>query len=101
MSAHMLVVDDDVTQRNDLAETVKSFGYLVTTAGDGREALAKLATTQPSAILTDLVMPRMDGVAFLKELDARGDRTPTVVLTGFGNLDQALSFVHELKAFWF
>lgn len=101
MPAHIMVVDDDAIQRSDLAEMVRSFGYLVTTAADGREALAKLTTVPVSAILTDLVMPRMDGVAFLKELTARGDRTPTVVLTGFGNLDQALSFVHELKAFWF
>lgn len=46
-------------------------------------------------------MPRMDGVALLKALSARGDRTPTIVLTGFGSVDQAISFVHELKASWF
>ena len=46
-------------------------------------------------------MPRMDGVALLKELASRGDRTPTVVLTGFGSIDQAISVVHDLKAFWF
>jgi DNA-binding NtrC family response regulator len=94
-------VEDDLDQRTDLAEIVRSFGYQVTTAGDGREALGKLASLPASAILTDLVMPRMDGIAFLKELAARGDRTPTVVLTGFGSIDQAISVVHDLKAFWF
>ena len=89
------------TQRSDLAEMVKSLGYRVTTAADGREALGKLASLPASAILTDLVMPGMDGVALLKELAARGDRTPAVVLTGFGSVDQAISFVHDLKAFWF
>jgi DNA-binding NtrC family response regulator len=101
MAAHVLVVDDDAQQRADLAEIVKSFGYRVTTAADGNEALAKLAIEPASAILTDLVMPGMDGVALLKELAARGDRTPAVVLTGFGSVDQAISFVHDLKAFWF
>jgi DNA-binding NtrC family response regulator len=43
----------------------------------------------------------MDGVALLKVLAERGDRTPTIVLTGFGSVDQAISFVHDLKAFWF
>jgi DNA-binding NtrC family response regulator len=43
----------------------------------------------------------MDGIALLKELAARGDRTPAIVLTGFGSMDQAISFVHDLKAFWF
>ena len=63
--------------------------------------LAKLATTPANAILTDLMMPGMDGMALLKELAARGDRTPAIVLTGFGSVDQAISFVHDLKAFWF
>ena len=101
MPAHVLVVDDDAQQRADLAEIVKSLGYQVTTAADGNEALSKLAIVPASAILTDLVMPGMDGVALLKELAARGDRTPAVVLTGFGSVDQAISFVHDLKAFWF
>jgi DNA-binding NtrC family response regulator len=80
---------------------VRSLGYMVTTASDGREALDRLSTAPANAIVTDLVMPRMDGVALLKELAARGDRTPTVVLTGFGSIDQAISTVHDLKAFWF
>lgn len=101
MPAQIMVVDDDDTQRSDLAEMVKSLGYEVSTAADGREALAKLASLPASVILTDLVMPRMDGVALLKELAACGDRTPTVVLTGFGSIDQAISMVHDLKAFWF
>ena len=91
MPAHVLVVDDDAQQRADLAEIVKSLGYQVTTAADGNEALARLAIEPASAILTDLVMPGMDGVALLKELAARGDRTPAVVLTGFGSVDQAIS----------
>ena len=101
MSTHILVVEDDSVQRSDLAEIVRSFGYQVTTAGDGLEALSTLARLPASAILTDLMMPRMDGIALLKELAARGDRTPTVVLTGFGSIDQAISVVHDLKAFWF
>ena len=59
--AQILVVDDDVDQRNDLAEMVTSFGYEVTTAADGREALEKLEVATFSAILSDLMMPRIDG----------------------------------------
>jgi DNA-binding NtrC family response regulator len=101
MPAHILVVDDDTQQCSDMAEMVRSLGYRVTTAADGKEALERLASAPANAILTDLVMPRMDGVALLKELASRGDRTPTVVLTGFGSIDQAISVVHDLKAFWF
>jgi DNA-binding NtrC family response regulator len=101
MSAHVLVVDDDANERSDIAEMISSFGFHVATAGDGVEAVAKLATVPAGAILTDLVMPRMDGFALLRELAARGDRTPTIVLTGVGRIDHAISLVHDLKAFWF
>src|SRR6266850_291049 len=101
MGAQILVVDDEPGQRSDLAEMVAALGYRVTEAADGAEALKKLSTMQASAILTDLMMPRMDGFAFLKELTARGNRTPTIVLTAFGSIDQAISIVHDLKAFWF
>ena len=101
MPTQILVVDDDAGQRADLAELVESLGYRVSVAADGREALGKLSTITPSAILTDLVMPNMDGMALLRELAVRGDRTPTIVLTGFGSPEQAISVVHDLKAFWF
>ena len=99
--AQVLVVDDDVNQRSDMAEMVASCGFHAIVASDGREALAKLATTPVSAIITDLVMPRMDGFELLKELAARGDRTPTIVLTAWGGIEKAISVVHDLKAFWY
>jgi DNA-binding NtrC family response regulator len=101
MSPQVLVVEDDAGERSDLAEMVAAFNFQVATAADGREALERLSTFPANAILTDLMMPRMDGVALLKELAARGDRTPTIVLTAFGSIDRAISIVHDLKAFWF
>jgi CheY-like chemotaxis protein len=80
---------------------VSSFGFDVTTAGDGQEALEKLEVSAPNAILADLVMPRMDGFALLKELGRRGDQPPTIILTAMGSVDHAISMVHDLKAFWF
>jgi DNA-binding NtrC family response regulator len=101
MSDQILVVEDDSTERSDMAEMVAALGFQVATAADGREALEKLASFPANAILTDLMMPCMDGIALLKELAARGDRTPTIVLTAFGSIDRAISIVHDLKAFWF
>ncbi len=101
VSATILIADDNLEERSDLAEMVQSFGYQVVTANDGQEALAKLTASPANVILTDLRMPRMDGAELLKVLASRGDRTPTIVLTGFGSIDHAISLVHELKAFWF
>ena len=100
-SARVLIVDDDAGQRSDLAEMVSWLGFSAITAADGREALEVLESASPSVILTDLVMPGKDGIELLKELAVRGDRTPTIVLTGFGSIEQAISIVHDWKAFWF
>jgi DNA-binding NtrC family response regulator len=101
MSVQVLVVEDDAVERSDLAEMVAALGYRVATAADGREALETLASFPANAILTDLMMPCMGGIELLQELAARGDRTPTIVLTAFGSIDRAISIVHDLKAFWF
>jgi DNA-binding response OmpR family regulator len=52
-------------QRSDMAEMVASLGFEVETAGDGQEALAKLAHFPANAFLTDVMMPRMDGKSYL------------------------------------
>ena len=101
MPEHILVVDDDESQRSDMARMVASFGYNVTTAVDGQDALDKLKICSPNAILADLVMPRMDGFALLKELASRGEQIPTIILTAMGAVEHAISIVHDLKAYWF
>jgi DNA-binding NtrC family response regulator len=97
----VLIVEDDPVQRSDLVELVVALGLRAATAGNGREALAMLGSSPASVILTDLVMPGMDGFELLKELAARGDATPAIVMTGFGSIEKAISIVHDLKAFWF
>jgi len=101
MPGRVLVVEDVASQRSDMAEIVSSLGYQVETAGDGLEALEKLGSFSAQVILTDLVMPRMEGTAFLRELGVRGICIPTIVLTSYGSIDHAISTVHDLKAFWF
>ena len=70
-------------------------------ACDGEEALEKLGANPVDAIVTDLMMPRMDGYTLLKTLLGRGDLTPAVVLTGLGSIREAMAIVHDLRAFWF
>src|SRR2546427_33375 len=97
----VLVVDDDERQRSMLSEMITSFGYPVEAATDGQDALAKLEAAQFAVIVTDLVMPRMDGFQLLRTLVERDEPTPAIVLTAFGNITHAVSVVHDLGAFWF
>ena len=97
----VLIVDDDELLRKSLCAIVSDGGWATAEAGDGREALDRLATFDADVIVTDLVMPRMDGIEFLKTLRSTGDERPAIVLTGFGSLDKALSTVHDLRAYWF
>ena len=99
--ARILVVDDDPRERLSLSTMIAGFGYSVETAEDGEEALQKLGPASVDAIVTDLMMPRIDGFALLRQLLERGDLTPAIVLTGFGSIDKAISIVHDLGAFWF
>src|SRR5271165_4346830 len=100
-SARVLVVDDDQRDREQLAAVIADLGYLCVTAADGEDALEKLSAAPVDVIISDLMMPRMDGFELLRALFERGDLTPAIVLTGAGSIDQAISIVHDLHAFWF
>src|SRR5271154_805592 len=77
----VLVVDDDPQERSNLSEIIASLGYAVETAVDGEDALAKIDVKPVAAILTDLMMPRMDGFQLLRSLMERRELTPAIVLT--------------------
>jgi DNA-binding NtrC family response regulator len=100
-SSRVLVVDDEHADRHKLAEIITDLGYYCETAANGEEALEKLTAAPFDVIISDLVMPKMDGFELLRTLFDRGDLTPAIVLTGAGSIDQAISIVHDLRAFWF
>jgi DNA-binding NtrC family response regulator len=97
----VLVVDDNQRERTDLVRVVTDLGYIAEIAADGEEAMEKLGSSRIDAIVTDLMMPRMDGFTLLRTLLARGDLTPAIVLTGFGSIREAVTTIHDLQAFWF
>jgi DNA-binding NtrC family response regulator len=97
----ILIVDDDERQRNALAAMLADGDYDMRMAADGQEALERLAGFNADVIVSDLVMPRMDGFELLRRLKEEGDLTPAIALTAFGSIEKALTAVHDLKAFWF
>ncbi len=64
----VLVADDEENQRAGLAKMIQSWGFTVETAADGQDALEKLSQSPVHVLVTDLMMPRMDGFELLKRL---------------------------------
>ncbi len=80
--ASVLVIDDDDTTRSMLRRMLARQGWTVAEARNGHEGLARLEQARPALILLDLMMPEMDGLAFLEALENRdGDAPPVIVLT--------------------
>lgn len=101
-STRVLIVDDEEYQRSGLASMVRSWGFAADTAADGQEALEKLAAEPAHVVLTDLMMPRIDGYELLKRLQEQGPGAPpAIVLTAFGNIETAVQTMHDLGAYWF
>lgn len=81
--AAVLVVDDDVSTQGLLVAVIRRLGLKAKVAGNGREALASIATTFPQAIILDLLMPEVDGFEVLHVLkrDAPQMLKRTIVMT--------------------
>ncbi len=80
MAQHLLVVDDNDQITNLLHQYLQAQGYAVDVAGDGVEALGRIADRLPDLILLDVMMPRMDGFEFMQEL-RRQHAVPVIFLT--------------------
>ena len=95
MKDRVLIVDDEADSRDDLAELTALWGYDVQTAADGSEALRRAIEWHPDVILTDLVMPNMDGLWLLRALRAELPDCPVVLLTGRGSIQIAVQAIRE------
>lgn len=83
---YILVVDDDADFREALCEVLVEAGYPVEQAGDGAQALAKVAEEVPGIILLDLKMPGIDGWGVMERLraDPRAAGVPILILSAYG-----------------
>ncbi len=83
----ILLADDDLDTLEGLRALLRAWGYEVETAHDGRAALDRIGALRPSAVITDLVMPAMDGLDLLEAVKREDPDIPVIVMTGHGNLE--------------
>ena len=91
----VLIVEDDPAARAGLEQLVKAWGFLAESACDGEEALAKVTSFRPAIVITDMVMPRMDGLSLLRALQLQGADVTTLLLTAQGTVDTAVEAMKE------
>jgi two-component system response regulator FlrC len=96
--ARILVADDEEGLRDFVAEALEDDGHVVTRAADGAEALQQLARATFDLVITDLRMPRVDGLAVLQRVRAETPETEAIVLTAHGSVDTAVEAM-KLGAF--
>jgi len=86
----VLIVEDEENERVGLAELISGWGYRTETAHDGLEGLEKVELFSPGIVLTDLKMPRMDGMSLLSKLAERSESIAVIVVTAQGTIESAV-----------
>jgi DNA-binding NtrC family response regulator len=86
----VLIVEDEENARTGLAELISAWGYRAETARDGVEGLEKVIAWSPQIVISDLKMPRMDGIELLERIADQPQPMAVVVLTAQGSIDTAV-----------
>ncbi|HMT29289.1 MAG TPA: sigma-54 dependent transcriptional regulator [Bacteroidia bacterium] len=91
----ILIIDDEKSIRNTLKEILTYEGYEVTEAQDGMEGLKFVEKDKFDIILSDIKMPKMDGIEVLEKLQEISPETPVVMISGHGNIDTAVEAIRK------
>jgi two-component system response regulator PilR (NtrC family) len=93
--AKILVVDDDQGMREFLEIMLTREGYRVSAAGDAGKALARCRREKFDLIITDLKMPKMDGIGFLREVKELAPETMVILITAYASGETAVTAMKE------
>ena len=88
--ARILVVDDEANARAALRTILSEEGYEISEAADGEAGLARIAELSPDVVLADVRMPKMDGLALLRQAKEQGSDASFVMMTAFASVEAAV-----------
>lgn len=95
----IMIVDDEENVRNALRRVLKREGYEVTTAGGGSEALNLIKSFRPDVVISDFLMPEMNGVEFLKRVRDTYPEAIRIILTAHADVQMAVQAINEAGIF--
>ncbi|HDM76429.1 MAG TPA: response regulator, partial [Deltaproteobacteria bacterium] len=94
-AASVLVVDDSEVIRKGIAEKLSSFGFDVSEAADGDEALMLARSAKFDVVISDIVLPKIDGIKVLKFFRENCPDVPVILITGHATLETAIEAIRE------
>lgn len=97
---HVLIVDDDDVIREYVQELLLFSNYKVTQAENGKEGFKQVQKNMPDLVITDIVMPEMEGISFIRKLRSYNKDMPIVAMTGNigGRMEEFLELSSQLGA---
>jgi CheY-like chemotaxis protein len=93
----ILIIDDDAAVSRTLSLILARAGYEVTTASSGRKGLALLADNDFDLVLTDIIMPELDGIEAIRKIRTDHPGLRVIAMSGGGQIDKA-DFLHMARA---
>lgn len=93
--AKILIVDDEMPIRRTLRDILEFEGYDVDEASDGIECISKVQKEKYDVVITDIKMPKMDGIEALERLQILSPETPVIMVSGHGTIDTAVEAVKK------
>ena len=95
MKARVLLVDDDEDTLAGLRVLLSTWGFDVDVASDGQAALKRAMASRPALVVTDLVMPTVDGLGLMNALQRELPMVPVIILTGHATVDSAVAAMRD------
>ena len=92
---NILIVDDESEMRVALETTLKREKFQLTCAEDGKQALEKMENNDFDLILTDVRMPKLNGLELLRAVKERSPKTQVIMMTAYGTIDNAVEAMKE------
>jgi DNA-binding response OmpR family regulator len=93
----IVLIEDDVTLRESLSERLTAKGFIVSTANDGEAGLEKMISEQPDAIIIDVMLPKKNGFAVIKEFRTKQPQSSLqiIMLTDLNDMQYAATAIEE------
>ena len=97
---HILIVDDDEMMRAFIRELLLIHDFKITEAANGKLGLKEFKENTPDLVITDIIMPEMEGISFIRELRSHNKEIPIIAMTGnvHGRMEEFLEISSQLGA---